>query len=200
MFGILKTVLAPVEPYIEGLRIALYIGVAIALFGFGWTIRGKIDASALAKLSAQWSDERAKEAATALAIQQQRDAAANQALQAAMDEAHKTEMTLQNLKDQNAKLAQTNTALGSANDKLRNAVAAYASGGSGATIPACAGIAGRARVLGQLLATGGSLFEECSSLAVQGASLASQLGGDAERLADRLRALIQYEQAVNKGP
>lgn len=114
----------------------------------------------------------------------------------------------------NAKLAATNAKLSRSLDargaqllQLKSLIAGYAAGPPGATNPACAGVAGRAKVLGDVLSGGLGLAQESLGLLQRGLELLgadekldSDLANDAEQLAVLLRGWQDRYHTVEPPP
>lgn len=195
---ILSLLEGPLKPYLAAIHAILWVGLFAAGAGLGWSVKSRFDASTLATLKQQWSDQKTRDAQHAMMVQTQRDQDAQQALQKALQETKDTEAAKAQLEKQYANLQATNAAVTAANRKLRDAATAYASNGRTAAPAACAGAYGRSAVLAELYNQSGAFTAECAGLLQQAIGVASQFAEDAERLAIQVRGLQAYGASVSK--
>jgi hypothetical protein len=197
----IAALLGPLKPYLLGARLFLYASVALAIFGGGFWMGAQRGDAKAAQAMLTCSQTLARQSSDAIKLQAARDAAAADSLSKVVADVQASEKARQTLAAQNASLAQANAKLSAdlgrsnaALGVLKSRIAGYVAGGPGSDTAACAAVAGRARVLGDLFGQSLGLLQQASDLLATGQGLAGEgaaISADAAAVADQLGAVVR---------
>ena len=197
----IAALLGPLKPYLIEARLFLYAVIALGIFGGGFWMGAQRGDAKAAQAMLTCSQTLAKQSSDAIKLQAARDAAAADSLAKVVADVQTSEKARQTLAAQNAALAQANAKLSAdlgrsnaALGVLKSRIGGYVAGAAGSDTAACAAIAGRARVLGDLFGDSLDLLQQASSLLGEGQGLASEgaaISADAAAVADQLGAVVR---------